>query len=344
MELVKEGGKVIGVDALVNGKLTRFTARGGVVLTSGDFTASSEYKQRYLPHVTHIDALNPSNTGDGQRMGEALGGTLLNGDILWGPSFRFGPGKVDSLAQRLPAWPWLTKCMEIALTKLPTAMFHPFILSFMTSTLAPEPSLLRAGAILVNREGRRFTDELGHPEIEVPKQSQKQAYIIFDEALAEKFSAWPNFVSTAPGIAYAYVADYQKQKGMYASGKTVADLAAAIGVPGEALQATIDSYADEIKRGAAEETRLPITRGPFHAIGPIMSWVVIAEGGLAVTERHEVVGQSGQPIDGLYAAGSVGQGGLILAGHGHHLGWAFTSGRRAGRFAAQRAAADSGRE
>ena len=39
-------------------------------------------------------------------------------------------------------------------------------------------------------------------------------------------------------------------------------------------------------------------------------------------------------IPGLYAAGSTGQGGVLLEGHGHHLGWAFTSGRIAGRNAA----------
>ncbi len=39
-------------------------------------------------------------------------------------------------------------------------------------------------------------------------------------------------------------------------------------------------------------------------------------------------------LPGLYGAGSSGQGGLLLEGHGHHLGWAFTSGRIAGRNAA----------
>jgi fumarate reductase flavoprotein subunit len=39
----------------------------------------------------------------------------------------------------------------------------------------------------------------------------------------------------------------------------------------------------------------------------------------------------------LRAAGSTGQGGLLLKGHGHHLAWAFASGRRAGRFAAEAA-------
>ena len=42
----------------------------------------------------------------------------------------------------------------------------------------------------------------------------------------------------------------------------------------------------------------------------------------------------GAVIPGLYAAGSTGQGGLLLEGHGHHLGWAFISGRIAGRNAA----------
>lgn len=35
-------------------------------------------------------------------------------------------------------------------------------------------------------------------------------------------------------------------------------------------------------------------------------------------------------VVGADAAGSTGQGGLLLKGHGHHLAWAFVSGRRAG--------------
>jgi fumarate reductase flavoprotein subunit len=60
---------------------------------------------------------------------------------------------------------------------------------------------------------------------------------------------------------------------------------------------------------------------------------------LRVDEQHRVLGAQGSPIDGLRAAGSTGQGGLLLKGHGHHLAWAFASGRRAGRFAAEAARA-----
>jgi fumarate reductase flavoprotein subunit len=71
------------------------------------------------------------------------------------------------------------------------------------------------------------------------------------------------------------------------------------------------------------------------ALGPVRSVFVHSEGGLAVDLEHRVLNASGAPIAGLYAAGSTGQGGLLLRGHGHHLAWAFVSGRRAGRFAAR---------
>ena len=63
------------------------------------------------------------------------------------------------------------------------------------------------------------------------------------------------------------------------------------------------------------------------------------EGGLAVDLEHRVLGPHDRPIPGLYAAGATGQGGLLLKGHGHHLAWAFTSGRRAGRIVATAEAA-----
>ncbi|MCB1991379.1 MAG: FAD-binding protein, partial [Geminicoccaceae bacterium] len=63
-------------------------------------------------------------------------------------------------------------------------------------------------------------------------------------------------------------------------------------------------------------------------------WIMFGEGGLRVDQRLRVLDGERRPIAGLYAAGSCGQGGLILNGHGHHLGWAFTSGRLAGQNAA----------
>ena len=87
---------------------------------------------------------------------------------------------------------------------------------------------------------------------------------------------------------------------------------------------------------ALERTVGSLDQAPFYALGPVRSVFVHNEGGLAVDHEHRVLGAQQAPIPGLYAAGASGQGGLLLKGHGHHLAWAFVSGRRAGRLAAQR--------
>ena len=162
-----------------------------------------------------------------------------------------------------------------------------------------------------------------------------RAFLVFDDALARAFEAWPNFVSTAPGVAYAYLRDYKATRpDLYHEAPTLAGLADRLGVPAQVLERQVRDFNDQLPSGDA---RPGLRCGPYYALGPVLSWIVFTEGGLAVTARHEVTQAGGQVIPGLYAAGSAGQGGTILAGHGHHIGWAMTSGRRAGRFAAERA-------
>jgi fumarate reductase flavoprotein subunit len=89
-----------------------------------------------------------------------------------------------------------------------------------------------------------------------------------------------------------------------------------------------------LKQSVSKATVRPFGDGPYVALGPVRSVFVHNEGGLKVDHEHRVLDKAGLPIAGLYAAGSTGQGGLLLKGHGHHLAWAFVSGRLAGKFAA----------
>lgn len=104
-------------------------------------------------------------------------------------------------------------------------------------------------------------------------------------------------------------------------------LAESIGVPSNALAGSVDAF--HASRTAGDD-RAAMMKPPFYALGPVQSWIVFSEGGLKVDENLRVLHRDGGPIPGLYAAGSAGQGGVLLEGHGHHLGWAFTSGRLAG--------------
>ncbi len=340
--LLTEGKRVTGVAARsADGAALEVTAHRGVILATGDFSSGRELKEAYLsPSVARVEGINPASTGDGQRMGLEVGARLVNGDLCWGPEIRFVAPPRKRLISALPPVKPLARLMNVVASRVPARLMRRVLLSFLTSYLAPSPRLLEEGAILVNRTGCRFVDETSQPALAIPRQPDREAFFVFDDRLARKFSAWPYYVSTAPGVAYAFLPDYRhNRRDVYSRASSVDELARAVGIPASALSATVSAYnraAEERHDRDFGRTHLGPGLGvaPFHALGPARSWVVFTDGGLAVTARMEVLGHSGQAIPGLYAAGSAGQGGVLLQAHGLHLCWAFASGRLAGRQAA----------
>ncbi len=237
-ELITEGGRVCGVNCDEHGHQRAFRARGGIVLAAGDFTNSPELKRRFMgPQEAKIEGVNLTATGDGQLMAEKLGAQILNGDLALGPEIRFIPPARDTLLRLLPPWPALAVFMQWALEHLPQAVLRPFLMSFLTTALAPSPALLQNGAILITKRGQRFCDERGRPAYALPDQPDQVAYILIDQRLATLFSAWPNFVSTAPGIAYAYIPDYRRSRpDIYTHAASLDELAQKLGMDAAALR------------------------------------------------------------------------------------------------------------
>ncbi|ODV11345.1 MAG: fumarate reductase [Rubrivivax sp. SCN 70-15] len=313
-------GRVSGV-RLAGGEIVE--ARGGVVLAAGDFTNDPVYKARFMgAQEAKVDAVNAGATGDGQRLAVDLGARIVNGDLALGPELRFIAPDRETLVRRLPPWRPLARTMQWAMEHVPMAWLRPLMMKFLTTMLAPSSALFDDGARLVNRHGERFGDERDRPAWRLPDQPDKLGWILIDARIAERYRAWPHFISTAPGIAYAYLADYRRNRADVCTEATrIETLAARLGMDPAALARSAEGL------GA----------GPYLALGPVRSVFVHAEGGLRVDEDHRVLDGDGRPIAGLRAAGSTGQGGLLLKGHGHHLAWAFVSGRRAGRSAAREA-------
>ncbi len=326
--LLSERGRVVGVDC----GTSRFRARGGVVLTAGDFTSDPELKAKFMgPQMAKIDGVNITATGDGQKLAVALGARIINGDLALGPELRFVPPSGRNMLLMLPPWRLLANLMAWSLEYMPSALLRPFVMSFVTTALAPSLDLFAEGALLINKRGERFVDERDKPAYALPDQPDKVAYILLDQRMTDLFSAWPHFISTAPGVAYAYIDDYRRnRRDIFNAAPSLDGLAAKLNVPAGALSETVRKYNE------SAGNRPKLGDGPYVALGPLRAVFVHAEGGLAVDREHRVLGEGARPIPGLYAAGSTGQGGLLLKGHGHHLGWAFASGRRAGRNAARR--------
>ncbi|MGM0715666.1 MAG: FAD-binding protein, partial [Halobacteriota archaeon] len=293
-----DGGEVAGVRTEDG---TEFGSLGGVVLTTGGFVADRELRRTFTTDH-HAPQVSEHGSGAGHRMARNVGAKLRNMDLQW-LSFRVGE----------PLW-----------------------------TEPSVPALTDAGAILTDGNGHRYVNELSDYDqlfSSTHMVIDGACYLVFDADVADSFSSWPDYVSTFPGSAYAYVDDYAETEYLVSAADPAA-LADAAGMVPETLVATIDRYNDaatgeRVDRYGRPEFSAPLDSSSYYALGPIRPYSLITDGGVAVNTRSEALDAEGSSIDGLYAAGDTAAGPLRL-GHGHHHLWLFTSGRTAGREAAER--------
>lgn len=328
--ILLDGAAATGMEAETPQGAQRFLARKAVILAGGDYSGSPHFKAFYGGEaMARVPAVNQTNTGDCQQMVLDIGGEVLNGDLILGPVLRFIAPARKRLFQRLPPWKILTAAMRFALHRLPPALIRPFVMQFMTTVTAPELGLVRDGALLVGSDGTPVPVGDRTYGAAVAAQADNTAYIVFDEAMAQRYSQWPHFLSTAPGVAYAYFSDYRRTRpDLVMQAGTVAELERQAGFRTGTLE---QAATDQRNRTVPGDAPPPMLKPPFYALGPIHSYVVLTDGGVKVDERLQVLVRGDQPVQRLFAAGSTGQGGVLLEGHGHHLGWAFTSGRLAAR-------------
>lgn len=328
-ELLSSQGRVTGVVAETGGTCETFMARRGVVLAAGDYASSSEFITRFKGGLfADVEGINPYSLGDGHQLAESVGARLLNMDVTYGPELRFVPStrRNRNFAQLLPAsgiGAWLAGKL---LPWVPTRILNAVIKRLLVTWQHPENRLFEEGAILVNLQGQRFCDESLWPdrELAVARQTDKSAYILLDQRLADHFSRWPNFISTAPEIAYAYVNDYLRLRpdvAVTASG--LDEIAVLRNLPKDALQRTVS----ETNIDRADSDMALLGDGPWVLLGPVRSYFTTTEGGAAINQQFEVLNEDDRSIPGLYAVGQNGLGGQILWGHGLHIAWAITSGR-----------------
>jgi fumarate reductase flavoprotein subunit len=166
-------------------------------------------------------------------------------------------------------------------------------------------ALITEGGIQVNRDGRRFGDETtGYSEhaLRVLAQPDGLAWAVYDERLHR--------------LALGFD-DYRQALGAGAvvTAGTASALAAALGLPAHALEATLDEYravaegrrADAHGRRDCRRLALPlygvkVTGALFHT-----------QGGLVVDRAARVLRADSTPVPHLYAGGGTAAG---LSGHG----------------------------
>ena len=156
------------------------------------------------------------------------------------------------------------------------------------------------GAILVNQEGLRFTDEVGTRDAvskaeiaQTGSQTNSQVYLVIDNKMVEKSAVIQGYIKS----------------GYTVSGEDAKSLAKAMGVPEEAFEKTLSEWNESVakKEDAAfgrTSFAAPLDTAPFYAI-KVTPGVHHTMGGLRINGVTEVLDKAGNAIPGLFAAGEV---------------------------------------
>jgi len=209
-----------------------------------------------------------------------------------------------------------------------------------------EPVVLNfAFGVLLNRFGKRFTDEGAHMtdavyEVvtrEIMMQPEGIAWAVFDAGL-DDVSNWAITVrSRVPPLTGASLEELAGQLEMPADDAldTVSHFNAACPTGGDFDPLCTDGLATRGLTPRKSNWARPLTRPPFRA-WPIIAANCFTFGGLKIDERARVLNTAGHAIPGLYAAGeTVGLYYRVYPGATSVLRGAVT-GRFAGRDAAPR--------
>ena len=183
------------------------------------------------------------------------------------------------------------------------------------------------GAILINHEGKRFVNELttrDKASEAILHQTGKSAYLIFDEAIRKSLKQIDGYFHLE----------------LVKEGATIKELAAALKMPAETLEASIETYNKAVDAKNDAEFKRPdlpraLRTAKFYAI-EIKPGVHYTMGGLKINTDTQVIAKNGKPIAGFYAAGEV-TGGVHGANRlgGNSISETITFGRIAGANAAK---------
>ncbi|HIV42952.1 MAG TPA: flavocytochrome c [Candidatus Faecalibacterium avium] len=152
------------------------------------------------------------------------------------------------------------------------------------------------GAILVNAEGNRFTDEVGTRDVvsaaEIA-QTGSYSWLIIDQAMADASSVIQGYINN----------------GYTVTGETYEELAGAMGVDPAAFTATMEKWNAAVAAGVDEEFGRtsfanPLDTAPYYAI-KVTAGIHHTMGGLTINPQTQVLAGDGSVIAGLYAAGEV---------------------------------------
>lgn len=285
MDLMTEGGQVVGVRVSGPEGERTIRARRGVLLDTGGFSHNKAMREHYQPEPASVEwtQANPGDTGEAISAAQALGADVdLMNEAWWTPGSLLPDGSYGGF-------------------HVPGESGKPHI-------------------IIVDRSGRRIGDESGaYMEFgqRMYARGAVPSFAILESRALARYSWGPVRMEAMIGKFI--------DNGYLKHGDSLEELAAACGIDAEGLKAEVARFNGFVDQGVDEDfgrgsnafgrhmgdpTYRPnpslgkIERGPFYAV-EIWPMDVGTSGGLVTDEYARVLRADGSVIQGLYATGNA---------------------------------------
>ena len=260
-KLLTENGKVVGVEAEgKDGNKVVIHAKS-VIMATGGFGANHEMVEKYKPELKGFATTNADGAqGQGIEMASEVGAATVDMDQI---------------------------------------QIHPTVHIDEDGNAHLITEGVRGdGAILVNKEGKRFFDEVqtrdkvSAAEIQ---QTDGEAWLILDQKMVDGAAVYQGYVNSG----------YAK------TGKTIEELAQNINVDPATLAETMKNWAEIYANKVDPEfgrtsfsAENALDQAPYYAI-LVKPGIHHTMGGLKINTNTEVLNEKGEVISGLFAAGEV---------------------------------------
>ena len=264
-EILTEDGNVAGVRAETPTGGLKVNAKS-VVLASGGFGANDEMTFENDKEIDEyvLSTNAPGATGDGIVMAEALGADTVDMDKI---------------------------------------QLYPICDVETGRLLYVGDTRLVGGALLVNKEGKRFVEELDTRRaisMAIKEQTDHVGYLLWDEKSNEVTGTMASNPDEAKDLF---------DRGMLVKADTIEELADHFELDKEALLQTVNTFNENSVKEEDPEWNLrmlgwTVSEGPYYMLkaGPAVHHTM---GGLVIDTDAEVLDKDGNVIPGLYAAGEV---------------------------------------
>jgi fumarate reductase flavoprotein subunit len=189
----------------------------------------------------------------------------------------------------------MAEAVGAATVDMDQIQLHPTV--YQATSMLVSEKMRSLGAILVNQNGVRFTNDLATRDAVSNAELQQPggyAWIIFDQNLVDNNKSAAKYI----------------EQGMAVTGDTYEALAGAMNVDADAFVKTMETWNEAVATGEDKEfgrnngMDADLSTAPFYAI-QIAPGIHHTMGGVKIDTATRVIDTEGKPIPGLFAAGET---------------------------------------